>query len=106
MPKPIVWNVGLGAGVAKVNFSLESSIHSWCPTFEERSEHNISKTFFSGVIFTELNLYLHEAMSLGLTADYVFIPSEQAPEILEGGIPAQKLRLGNASVGFTLGFHF
>ena len=106
MPKPIVWNVGLGAGVAKVNFSLKSSIHSWYPYLEDRSEHNISKTLFSGVVFTELNLYLHESMSLGFTADYVYIPSERAPEILEGGIPAQKLHLGNASVGFTLGLHF
>jgi hypothetical protein len=106
MPNSIVWNAGIGVGAAKVNFSLKSYLDFWEPYFEERSEHNISKYSFSSVIFTELNLYLHESMSLGFTADYAFIPSEQVPEILSAGIPAQEIRLGNGNIGFTLGLHF
>jgi len=106
MPKQISWNAGVGFGAAKVNFCLKTSSHSWYPYFEEKTEHNISKILFSTIIFTELNLRISDALSLGLISDYVFVPSEHGPEFLEGGIPAQKLRLGNGSVGFTLGLHF
>jgi len=111
MPKRIAWNVGVGVGAAKVDFNLKALITTWDPdtwnSYEEvTTEHNISKTFFSGVIFTELNLYLQDGLSLGLTADYVFVPAENVPEIPEAGILAQKLRLGNGSIGFTLGWHF
>ena len=106
MPKQISWNVGVGFGAAKVNFNLKTSSHSWYPYFEEKTENNISKILFSTIIFTELNLWISEALSLGLISDYVFVPSEQGPEFLEEGIPAQKLRLGNGSLGFTLGLHF
>jgi hypothetical protein len=42
----------------------------------------------------------------GLTADYVFVPAANAPNIPEAGIPAQKLRFGNGSISFTLGLDF
>lgn len=108
--KRISLNIGIGAGMAQVDFKLRTSSETWNPsnwTYDTtRNQYNISKRLFSSVIFTELNFYLRDDLSLGLVADYVYIPSLQAPEIPEAGIPAQKLRLGNASVGFTLGLHF
>ena len=105
--KRISLNLGIGLGMAQVDFRIRTHVETWTPTYEViRNQYNISKRLFSSVIFAELNFYLRDALSLGLIADYVYIPSLQAPEIPEAGIPAQDLRLGNASVGLSLGLHF
>lgn len=101
----ITWNFGLGLGQAKINFSLKASTWYGYPS-PEIVEHIISKTDFSGVAFTELNLNPKGNLSIGLLADYAFIPAERAPAIPEADIPAQNLRFGTGSIGFTLGFHF
>lgn len=107
MPRGISWHIGAGLGVAKMNFNLKTEIDRGYPIYTEViTEYIISKTSFSSVIFAELNFYLSEAFSLGFSADYVFVPSEEVPEILERGIPAQKLRFGNGSIGFIIGLHF
>lgn len=108
LPRRLAWNVGLGLGVVKLDFSLESTIMVYTYPEYERStiKHDITKTLFSGIVFTELNFYIQDTLSLGLVADYVFVPNEEAPGIPEADIPAQKLRFGTGSIGFTLGFHF
>jgi len=105
MPKQTAWNVGVGVGAAKFDFSLNTHSESWYPYNEKSKDHIISKTLFSGVIFTELNIYLYRSLSVGLSADYVFVPSKYAPEIPEAEIPAQKLRHGNGCIGFSIGLH-
>jgi hypothetical protein len=105
--KRISLNLGIGLGMAQVDFRIRTRLETWTPTYEViRNQYNISKRLFSSVIFAELNIYPRGGVSLGLIADYVYIPSLQAPEIPEAGIPAQELRLGNASIGFSLGLHF
>lgn len=106
MPKRMAWRVGIGMGAAKVDFNLNTQHYAWYPYTEVSFEHKISKTLLSGVVFTELNFYLQDALSFGFSADYVYVPPEEAPEIPDAGIPAQKLRLGNGSIGFNLGLHF
>jgi hypothetical protein len=107
MPRKIVWNVGAGLGAAKVNFRLEHIFYSGYPEYTQViTPHHISKIYLSAVAFTELNFYIYDLLSLGFIADYVFVPSENAPEIRELGIPSEKLRLGNRSVGFSFGLHF
>lgn len=107
LPKNIAWNVGFGAGAAKKDFSLESTVDIVYPDNESIPyEHRISKYCFSGVVFTELNLSLHDNLSFGLAADYVSLPAENVPAFLEADIPAQRLRFGTASIGFTLAIHF
>jgi hypothetical protein len=107
LPKGLVWNIGGGLGVAKVNFNLYHTQYSGYPTYETvTTEHNISKTRFSSFVFTELNFFLQDTLSLGLAADYAFVPSDNAPAIPAAGIPAQKLRFSNGSIGFSLGLHF
>jgi hypothetical protein len=39
-------------------------------------------------------------------ADYVFGPTREIPEFPEWNIPAQKIRLGNGSLGIVFGMHF
>jgi len=105
--KRISLNFGIGVGMAQVDFRIKTGLETWDPSYEvTRNQYSVSKRLFSSVIFAELNFYIREALSLGLIADYVYIPSLQAPEVPEAGISAQDLRLGNASVGFTLGLHF
>jgi hypothetical protein len=106
MPKRTAWNVGVGIGLAKVEFNLKAHTETWDPYTEVTTEHNISNTSFSGVVFTELKFHLQDSLVFGLTADYVFVPAANAPNIPEAGIPAQKLRFGNGSIGFTLGLDF
>lgn len=105
--KLISLNFGIGVGMAQVDFRIRTGLEIWDPSYEvTRNQYSVSKRLFSSVIFAELNFFFREALSLGLIADYVYIPSLQAPEVPEAGISAQDLRLGNASVGFTLGLHF
>jgi len=108
IPKGFSWNVGAGAGAAKVDFSLEHIEYFGYPIYDEVvvTSHSIKETRFSTVFFTELNFYLYNSLSLGLVADYVFVPSENAPGIPELNIPEQRLRLGNGSIGFNFSFHF
>jgi hypothetical protein len=107
LPKGLVWNVGGGLGVAKVNFNLKHTQNMGYPTYDTvTTEHNISKTRFSSFVFTELNFFLQDTLSIGLAADYAFVPSDNAPAIPEAGIPAKKLRFSTGSIGFSLGLHF
>lgn len=69
---------------------------------------NVSRKY-SGILtvfFTELNFYLNNSLSLGLLADYVFVPSMNAPGVPELNISEQRLRLGNGSIGINLSMHF
>jgi hypothetical protein len=104
LPKILSWNVGLGLGVSQIKLLTTVSDLYYdaygSPGFE------ISKAQFCSLLFTELKLYLWNALSFGLTADYTLAPALQAPALPDVGIPAQKLRVGNGSIGFTLGFHF
>jgi hypothetical protein len=106
MPEIISWELGIGAGAAIVNYSLKSLTTTYNPLAEIADEYSISKTLFSGIAFTELSLYLYDSMSLGLIADYTYVPEQHAPAMSVAGLPAQKLRFGNSCIGFSLGFHF
>jgi hypothetical protein len=103
VPRNLTWNVGLGVGALKTKFSLES--HISYPIYMTESS-TISKQQFGALAFTELNLNLVKNISFGFGADYVFAPPIQAAALPETGIPAQRLRGVNGSVGFSLGLHF
>lgn len=101
------WQVGVGAGMAKVNFSLNARSYRNSPLYDVIvSTRGLAKTVFSGMVFTGFNFHFSKNLSLGLIADYAYAPPERAPAVAEAKIPAQKLRLGNASLGLTTGLHF
>ena len=107
MPKGLSWHLGVGAGAAKVDFTLEHLTNEGYPTYYQIVKtHNISNIRFSAVFFTELNLQIYKILSLGFIADYVFVPSETVPGMSEINLPEQKLSLGNGSIGFSLSLHF
>jgi hypothetical protein len=103
------WNVGIGLGMADVDFEFISSTY-WHATFdpnvERTDDYHLSKRYFSGVVFSELKVYFQNWTSLGITADYVYIPKENIPAFPGVGIPAQSLNLGKGSIGFSVGIHF
>lgn len=103
LPRILSWNLGLGLGVSRTK--LKTAISSYQYEYPP-SGFEISKTQLCSLLFTELKLNLSNYLSFGLTADYMFAPSLQAAAIPEAGIPAQKLRVENGSIGFTMGFHF
>jgi hypothetical protein len=110
LPSRLQWRIGMGLGAAKVNFNLKTSNGYSIPLnpywVDEKTEFGISRWFLSGVVFTEITVPLSSFFSLGLAADYAWIPSQQAPGYPNPQIPAQKLRLGNASLGAAFSFHF
>lgn len=107
VPKGISWEFGAGAGAAIINFNLTARSTTWYPTTtEETFEHSISKTLFSGIVFTELSFYLYDSLSLGLIADYTYIPEQEVPAVPLANLSAQRLRFGNSNIGISLGFHF
>lgn len=113
------WNAGLGVGAAKVRFNLNASHeteieHKIPTTYGYRYEyeyttisdsHSVSKLVFSAVAMTEVSLYLADSFSVGLVADYVFIPAQPVPAISSWDFSAKRVTLGSASLGVTLGFH-
>lgn len=104
LTRNISWKVGLGAGAAKVDFSLKAHNDAYSDIVIE--QHNISKLLVSGIGFSELSFSLYDSVSLGLMADYAYIPQQQIPEMTVSALLAQKLSFGNSSIGISFGFHF
>lgn len=99
-----IFHIGIGIGRAEIDFKLKAQLYG--PLGFREVEHGLAKTLFSSVIFAGLDFYLADDLSLGLSADHVFMPAQKLPALPELNIPTQKLRLGNSSLGLTLGLHF
>ena len=111
LPPNLSWELGLGLGAANIRFDLTAyrSGNSQNDPNAERQyyiEHHISDSVFSGVVFTALNLNLYRNLSLGVYADYAYLPDREVPGVPALGIGEQKLQFGNACIGFSLGLHF
>jgi len=105
--KTIAWKIGLGAGLAEVNYQWNLSSSVWYPEYlSSTAEFKSSKTHLSGVVFTEFSIHPDGFLSFGLIADYVYLPDINIPEIPKTGLPAQNVRLRHGSLGFTLGLNF
>jgi len=102
LPRGLSLNIGLGLGLVKTDFILKIR-KEWQSAI---MDFHMTRWQFSSLAFAELYVYLSQMFSLGLNADYVSMPSFEAAGSLEAGIPPQKLRGGNASIGLCLGFHF
>lgn len=101
MPQNLVWQLGIGIGVAKVDFKLMQG-YLW----NHGKEEKLSKSFYSGVIFSELNYMLSSNFSAGLAFDYVIIPDDQIAIQIAEEFMNYNIKLGNSSFGFTFGIHF
>jgi hypothetical protein len=100
----ISWVVGGGIGMGKVDIEfLRRETGGYPDYINDISTFSIHKNLFSALVYTEFNLYLYEEFSLGITADYVYLP-EELPGIPE--LDFSEENLGNYSFGLTIGLHF
>jgi hypothetical protein len=107
LPSSLNWTLGAGLGWAWIDFGLKSIIQHLSPDdYESKMDRSFSTSAWSVLVFTGLEFRVSDDFSLCLEADYGYIPPRPIPELAEAGIPAQKLSLGNASIGVTLGWHF
>jgi len=105
LKEPYQFKIGVGLGMADVNFKVQTQ--NYVDYYNQTTQYNkVTGKLLSGTIFAQFDLFLSHGFSLGLIGDYVFVPSRQSPNIPEAEIPAQKLRLGNGSLGITMGLHF
>ena len=98
------WSVGLGVGAAAVRLRREMSAYRDNDYVTSQAE--TKKTLPSAVAFTALQFRLNEVFSAGIAADFTFMPAATVPALPDLGLPARKVGLSNASVGFVLGYHF
>ena len=98
--RPFSWTTGLGAGAAWVR--LKRTLYGYSDDITVET----SGLRPSAVAYTTLELRINQMFSLGAAADYTFFGSAEAPGLADYGIAAQKVRLGNGSIGFVVGFHF
>jgi hypothetical protein len=107
LPKGISWDAGAGLGAAQIAFEFQTDVYASYPNYGyQRSDRSFRRWFASGVIFTTLGLNLTQSLMLGLTADYVWIPTRDIKGIPEAQIPTQKIQFGNSSVGLVMRWHF
>lgn len=101
----IAWKVGVGLGIGTIDYRLKITTDLEIEGEYSSSEviTNISKYKVSALFFTHLNLYLYESLSIGLSADYVYL-NEKMPAITEAGLPSRNF--GNYSIGANLSLHF
>jgi len=98
------WSVGLGLGAASVRLSRTSTHWNGTDYAEDRAE--VEKTLVSAVAFTALQFRVTDVLTAGLAADYAYIQAVDLPALTNVGQPAMKIGLGNASLGFVIGYHF
>jgi hypothetical protein len=101
--RTVQWDVGGGLGIASYDFNT-----NYGPDYSieglmrpGRSEGQ-STTTFSTLLFTEFKLFLADYFSLGVTADWAYIP-DKVPDVK--GIPFASRQLSTTSIGFVLTLH-
>jgi len=101
----ISWKIGAGIGLGNVNYEFLNVVTtgSYPNRISDSTIVKINESMFSGLLFTEFDLYLFDEFSLGLVIDYIYLPKEMEP-IQQLGI--DKRNLGNFSIGATIGLHF
>jgi len=115
-----IGNIGLAVGAARATIEMlgyltiseymldpvTQAFWTYITIKEAKLSYKDTNTFFSGFAFAEMSLRLYHNLYLGISADYMLKHIEKIPAFEDFGIPARKVRLGNASIGFTMGWHF
>ena len=103
LPRWFSVDVGAGLGAASMDFEIGTTdYYTSIPLLLT----GISKAYLSAVILVDLNLFVTDRFSLGLSADHVFLPSEHIPGVPIWSLPEQELNFGSSSFGISFGVHF
>jgi hypothetical protein len=116
--RTVTGNIGFGVGAARASLAFSGYLDleeyvlltygywTWMTTKYIQLDYKHTKTFFSGFAFAEVSVCLYQNLYLGISGDYLLKHTEEIPAFQDFRIPARKVRLGNASIGFTMGWHF
>jgi hypothetical protein len=108
-PRSLSVRAGLGVGVASFRLTREAfrSFPDGSGGTSYISEQAvIRKTLPSAVILGGFDLPLTAVLSVGLAADFTWIPAVTVPALPANGFGSRKSGLGNGSVGLLIGYHF
>jgi len=113
-------SIGLAVGAARATVELWGDLSifeytldpvtqdywTYVLTKSAHPSYKDTRTFFSGFVYAEASLRVCQNLHLGISADYMLKHTEEIPAFEDFGLPARKVRLGNASIGFAVGWHF
>ena len=117
--------IGIAAGVSSSRMDFQVSRYAYSGSDTPDSRAAITKTSPAVMVFTELNYYFSRHWSIGLNADYKYIPvklsgfqmtGQYAADYISGQgfvyesmqveCPGCRIDLGGYSIGMHFGFHF
>jgi hypothetical protein len=93
-------SLGAGAGLAWVRLT-RAAFYSGISSLAD-----IRKTLPSAVVFGNVSYRLTPFVSIGLAADYTFIPAVTVQALSGNALSGGSQGLSNGSIGFILGYHF
>ncbi|MFZ1730877.1 MAG: hypothetical protein WBQ23_09500 [Bacteroidota bacterium] len=105
---PYSWLLGAGAGVVFSSGEANATTvdRTGATTFNISDTESLSKELFGATIFTELRTDLYRTLSIGVTAEYVYVaPLTLGP--LDGiNTSSSTIDFTSTSWGLVLGLHF
>ncbi|MBS1902116.1 MAG: hypothetical protein JSS75_00230 [Bacteroidetes bacterium] len=99
----------VGLGFASIRLDLGGAIEldsSDAIVIRNEYDNSFRKLYPSIFGTIEASYYISDAVSLGLEGSYYYIGSVSIHEMQYLYIPAERVELGNADIGFSLAFHF
>ncbi len=106
--KPWSFHLGGGAGLGKCTYDVRNEVlyrtgGEW-PTSSTVTEHATDDSGLALTVFSGIDLRVQDDLTLGLAADYTFLPGVKLQGMPEWGF--SNWTAGNFSIGFELGMHF
>lgn len=102
---PVSLFAGAGLGLADGAASLEvEGNFEGHPYLHRKVEVEINSA--SGYLFCGMDISISQVMSLALALDYALVSAVELPAIEQASVSAQKMKVGNAGIGLSLGMHF
>ncbi|HJW27703.1 MAG TPA: hypothetical protein VJ508_00460 [Saprospiraceae bacterium] len=95
--------LGAGLGMAKIQYKL-SGLYG-LPSIDSLY-NSVNKILPSGIVFARLNIYTNEALTVGISADYIITGTLELPANEKLHLASERISFGNASVGVSLGWRF
>ena len=98
------WDIGGGLGIAHYDFNATTTyFYSYDGTQQPPTTVEKTQSTFSTLLFSEFKLFLTDYFSLGVIADWVYIP-DKVPSVQDFTFDSD--HFGTTSVGFVASFHF
>jgi len=104
--KSIDASLGAGLGIAHLSYTSNGFHRHGEPYVDDSDVATVAKTVPAAVFFAHVNVYTHEALTLGIHADYIITGGLPLPAQPGIAIPAASIGFGNASAGISIGWSF